>query len=142
MGPKQNPPVTVVPALKQWSDATFLQWADLSSDKHIHNIRFIMKTPCENVITQEVIKAVMKRTKLELQRWPGVTFGMNSVEGKAILGSPNGLGVAFMLIQHKRQLGNKVVEKVTIFQDEGKKQPRPPSILFFVKNFEVMPEET
>lgn len=105
----------------------------------MRNIRFVMRTPCENSITQKVIKNAMNRTKQELGKWPGVTFGMDSEEGKAILGSPNGWGVAFMLIQHKRQLGNKVVEKVTVFQDEGRKQPRPPSVLFYIKNYDIKP---
>lgn len=132
MGPKQDPPVTTIPDLKQWSDITYLQWAALSSSKN-SSLRYVMKTPCENPTTQLIISHAMKRTKQELSKWPGVSFSMAVEEGQAILGSPNGLGVGYLLVQHRAQLGNRVVDKVTVFQDEGAKAPRPPSILFHIK---------
>jgi hypothetical protein len=44
---------------------------------------------------------------------------MTTDEGKAILGSPNGRGVAFFLYQHKNILGIKTVDSVTIFSTTG-----------------------
>jgi hypothetical protein len=44
---------------------------------------------------------------------------MATDQGKAILGSPNGRGVAFFLYQHKNLLGIKTVDKVTIFSTIG-----------------------
>jgi hypothetical protein len=136
MGAKKDPPVTVVPDLKSWSDITFLQWADLHKNEKgpaVSHLRYIMKTPCENPTTQLVIKKALKNTGQTLSKWPGVTFSMDTKEGVAILGTPNGWGVAYLLVQHKKQLGNKVVDKVTVFQDEGPKVPRPPSVLFYIK---------
>ncbi|KAF2832660.1 hypothetical protein CC86DRAFT_401412 [Ophiobolus disseminans] len=57
---------------------------------------------------------------------------MDTDEGKAILSSPNGAGVAYLLFTHKRQLGRKTMSKVTVFADDGKKQPRPPSLVYHV----------
>lgn len=64
---------------------------------------------------------------------------MDTDEGKAILASPNGSGVAYLLLTHKRQLGRKTIGKVTVFADDGKKQPRPPSLIYHV--VDVPPEE-
>ena len=130
MGPKQNPPVTTVPALKTWSDISYLQWSHLPSPAPIN---YIIKSPCENSDTQAIVARALKNTGGTLETWPGTTFSMTSDEGKAILGSPNGFGAGYLLVQHKSQLGNRVVEKVQVWMDDGKKQPRPPSILFYVK---------
>lgn len=137
MGPKQTPPVDVFPDFKLWSDIAYLQWADLhkeTSGLYPCKLRYIFRTPCVNPITQDVIKRVMERTKKRLGKWPGETFYMETDEGKAILGTPNGSGVGYLLAQHANQLGDKIVEKVVVFQDEGKKQPRPPSLLFYIKD--------
>jgi hypothetical protein len=137
MGPQQKPPVTTVPALKQWSDIIYLPWMELhtpTSGTKVSDLKYIMRTPCVNPTTQLVVTEVLKRTGKQLGPWPGATFSADTKEGNALMGTPNGHGVGFMLVQHKKQLGNKVVEKITVFQDAGKKQPRPPSLLFHIKD--------
>lgn len=49
--------------------------------------------------------------------WPGKTFDMVSEAGKVLLGSPNGRGVAWFLLQHKRAFGFKTVERVVVFKE-------------------------
>jgi len=43
----------------------------------------------------------------EPRPWPGKIFTMDSAGGKALLGSPNGLGVTFFPLQHKAISGQK-----------------------------------
>jgi hypothetical protein len=66
---------------------------------------------------------------------------MDTVEGKAILKSPNGAGVAFLLSIHKDVLGRKTDSKVTVFEDDrasrlrrvdGKEKPKPPGLVFHI----------
>jgi hypothetical protein len=65
--------------------------------------------------------------------WPGVIFDIESEEGRAILGTPNGSGVAWMLIQHSKALGERAIEKVTIFHAPKKGDLfRWPSLLFWI----------
>lgn len=47
----------------------------------------------------------------------GLMFGIDTDEAKALLGMPNGCGVAWLLIQHKdeEQLGWKTVRSVTLY---------------------------
>ena len=65
--------------------------------------------------------------------WPGISFEVESEEGRAILGTPNGSGVAWMLGQHKGQFAGKRVERVTVFYAKKKGDLyRWPSLLFWV----------
>lgn len=48
---------------------------------------------------------------------------------QALLGSPNASGIAFLLVQHKAELGDRYVEKIQVFSpDEGGN----PSVLFYI----------
>ncbi|KAF1994511.1 hypothetical protein P154DRAFT_585619 [Amniculicola lignicola CBS 123094] len=138
MGPKKNPPVTVFPALKSWSDVTFLQWAGLTSKagKSAGNIRHIISSPVENKPSQALIARALKNAKKELGAWPGTSFTTTTDEGKALLAAPNGVGITYFLSQHKAQLGTKTVTKLTVFVDGGN-SPRPPSLLFYVADADV-----
>ncbi|KAL8646923.1 MAG: hypothetical protein Q9210_005855 [Variospora velana] len=49
--------------------------------------------------------------------FPGLEFGMDTDEGKALLGTPNGIGTARLLIDRARQLGKREL-KVNIFTRE------------------------
>jgi len=42
--------------------------------------------------------------------WPGITFSMSDERGQAMLGTPNGAGIGYLLATHKEQLGDKTIE--------------------------------
>ncbi|ORY01812.1 hypothetical protein BCR34DRAFT_636686 [Clohesyomyces aquaticus] len=134
----RKPPVTVLPALKSSSDIIYLEWFGLtqSTKSKTQNLHYIFSSPVKNPLTQSLIRRALLNTQQSLSTWPGATFFMDSDEGKAILGAPNGVGAAYLLVQHKKQLGRKTVKKVTVFQDAGKAVPRPPSLLFWVEGVE------
>ena len=48
-------------------------------------------------------------------------------------GSENGACWGFFLAQHKKELGNMVIEKVQIFKNDRDKNPDP-DLLFHVKS--------
>jgi hypothetical protein len=52
-------------------------------------------------------------------RGGGKTFRPGSLEYYALLGSPNGSGIAWFFIQHKAQLGIKTLSDITIFGADG-----------------------
>lgn len=58
------------------------------------------------------------------------------------LGSPNGLGAGYFLLQHKRQLGGaNFIDKITIFRNDGDEFDDEPNIIFHVdKKTPPMPE--
>jgi len=60
---------------------------------------------------------------------------MDSEEGKAILGTPNGAGVAWLLIQRKQELGHRTIKDVTVFWAEYEENNPGdcPSLLFRIE---------
>jgi hypothetical protein len=45
----------------------------------------------------------------------GLTWNIQTEEEKALLVTPNGSGVGWLLVQHEEQLGWKTIESVTLF---------------------------
>jgi hypothetical protein len=130
-----------IPELKRWSDVAFLQWKDLSVDGVVPNLKFVGRVFIHNDITRTVLKTVLANIRRKksvgdehLPQWPGVTFTMESDEGKALLGTPNGSGVAWLLAQHKKELGHKIVDRVRLWY-EGK---GPANLLFHLKDMEKL----
>ena len=130
-GSQQKPPITVLPKLQNWRDIAVLQWAHMAGEA-AKNLRYVYRSPVANTQAQWLINRAFQHSKKELSTWPGVEFSMETEEGRAILSSPNGSGVAYLLLTHKRQLCRKTISKVTVFADDGKKQPRPPSLIYHV----------
>jgi hypothetical protein len=105
-----------VPDLKFWSDVAFLQWKLHASEKS--ELKYVLRYNVLNSVTNFIIEAVGYANDCEMLPWPGVSYGTNSEEGQALLGTPNGSSVAYMLIQHKHQLGHKTVDKITVFEND------------------------
>ena len=70
--------------------------------------------------------------------WPGLTFSTDAPEGRLLLQTPNGKGVAWLFINHKKAFGLKYVDKIQVWQSgllrEGgvTKEVSKPSMLFYV----------
>jgi hypothetical protein len=117
--------------LHSWSDIAWLQWAEIAGE-NAKNLRYVVRSPVVNIEAQWLINRAFQLSGIESRTWPGVDFDMATDEGKALLSSPNGAGVAYLLFTHKRHLGRKTISKVTVFADNGKKQPRPPSLVYHI----------
>jgi hypothetical protein len=50
--------------------------------------------------------------------WPGTTFTLDTDEGLALLGTPNALGVGWLLAQHEEAFGEKRVTSITVWQKQ------------------------
>jgi len=130
-GSKLKPLITVLPKLRSWSDIAWLQWSEIAG-KNAKNLRYVFHSPVTNTEARWLINRAFQLSGQELKTWPGVDFDIATDEGKALLSSPNGAGVAYLLFAHKRHLGRKTISKVTVFADDGKKQPRPPSLVYHI----------
>jgi hypothetical protein len=113
-----NVPGPTVP-FAQYSDVLFLEYAKLCGrakpQADVKNLRYMMFLNIENPNTWSVaLKALMNKNggKKDIPLWPGTKFGMNEVEGRALLGTQIGAPVGWMLVQRKRALGVKSVVKV------------------------------
>jgi hypothetical protein len=62
---------------------------------------------------------------------PSIGWDIDEDEAKALLGTPNGCGVAWLLVQHRRKLGWKAVQHV------GKILCADVSLISILRNVEV-----
>lgn len=109
----------IVP-LASWSDATWLQWAHMTASniEQQRNIEYIMQNSVINRDTQavvwEVIGGVGQLGDFETRH----EFVPEMPEFDAMLGTPNANGVAWFLIQHRAQLGQRSIDKIVIYDEE------------------------
>lgn len=151
-------PVLTFPPLYHWSDIAYLRWlsaystlasiqspAPTASPAHLNvadsvplavtspaPIKYIFRVGIQNVPTYSILNKILTKHKRDTYEvWPGMTFPIDSEDGKAILGTLNGAGVAWLLAQHKKELGNLAIEKVTVFYAENESDLcRWPSLCF------------
>jgi len=103
---------TQITGLKHWSDMAFLAWTDPAADlgESEGDLRYVLRWTITNKDTINVANQVVANYQKENQifggkrilKWPGITFKADSEEAQALLETPNGSGVAWLLIQHKR----------------------------------------
>jgi len=115
------------PELQHWSDITFLTYQDLCKnirpETSVEGLKHIFRFNILNDITVPIIKAIVQRQgtfasflKFETSTWSQrLSFDASTEEGRALLATPNGAGVAWMLVRYREQLGWKRVKRVSIF---------------------------
>ncbi|KAL9013384.1 MAG: hypothetical protein Q9173_001912 [Seirophora scorigena] len=101
-------PDNPLPNLHRWSDVVWQNWTAIAGDDS-RRLRFILR---ENVWTESVRRLleyieVVEPDKLDLP-YPGKVYDMRSDDGKALLGCPHGVGVAWLIADHSSVLGRKI----------------------------------
>lgn len=123
--PKPN-----LPRLAAWSDMVYLQWywtlsslwkkpgISLDGSSEIPCPKQIIITSVVTESTRRILDRVRKqvREEPEVIMWPGDTFQADSEAGMAILGSVHGRSLAWFLIQHKKQFGDKIFKSISLFR--------------------------
>ena len=138
------------PLLRQWSDIVWLEYRKqcLNQERRFSDLRFVFRVEAIAKGTLRVLNTILD-PKGDIERGvtrPNVlparaqkwdhrrTFHEGQPQFQAMVGSPNGAGVAWLLITHKAELGNKKIRSVTIFRsdkDEVNHAPvKGPSLLF------------
>ncbi|KAL8842266.1 MAG: hypothetical protein Q9170_000592 [Blastenia crenularia] len=99
----------VIPDLWRWSDVVWFAWAKIAGDK-AGQLRFVIQ---ENITTEqtrrmmEYIEGVHNSPDYLRLPWPGHLYDLGSKEGKALLATPHGVGLAWMIAEHNNVLGRK-----------------------------------
>ncbi|MCJ1328187.1 hypothetical protein MMC10_004862 [Thelotrema lepadinum] len=113
--PKNDPWPANMP--KQWSDVVFLGWKDMCSQQtppvDPGNLKYIVRRHISNKITVGVINNYAP----DVSGWPGTTFGIGDRAGQALLGTPNGYGPGFLLLQHQTTFGNRKIQTVQVWNE-------------------------
>ncbi|KAM5388053.1 hypothetical protein ACJA88_001313 [Fusarium oxysporum] len=130
-GPPIDEETTALTHIQQWSDAVWMQWDRVCSESggDVEDLKYIIRAQIVNHATLKIVfQAILNKyerdhKKKSLGPWKKrivVSHQKDPKELYAILGSPNGSGAAFMLINHKKRLGGaRVINKVEIFVPEG-----------------------
>jgi hypothetical protein len=105
--------------LKQYSDVVFLAWQEAAGNR-VNGLKYIFRHDIANEKTSAIVQQILQTRGVEREPWPGLKIPLPDKDALALMGTPNGRGPAWMLIQHKRQLGLKRFTDVTIFSVEGK----------------------
>ena len=113
------------PVISHWSDVAFLQWRSESRRYESQTgslappIRYIFRCQIVNKKTRKVIENIVDEKRKAADQDTNIqvcyTVSTSTPEGKALLATPNGAGVAYLLIQHKEQLGVKTITEIDIF---------------------------
>ncbi|KAB8271770.1 hypothetical protein BDV30DRAFT_249945 [Aspergillus minisclerotigenes] len=121
------------PTISRLSDVYFLMWKEVAgnSEAELKNIKYFVRHHVINGASLDVALEVASGKPLPptkedgsrdtsmVEEWPGKSYDMSTDDGKAILGTPNGAGVARFLMDHKQELGVKAPSKVTLFKTTG-----------------------
>jgi hypothetical protein len=93
----------------------FVEWQTQAQirDVNIKGLKGVFQMEIANADTIFVIKILNGGE--ELLPWPGLAFKMSDERGQAMLGTPNGLGVAWLLITHKSQFAGRTIESVRVW---------------------------
>jgi hypothetical protein len=113
--------------LKRWWDITFLLWQNFLKENPagMKQLKCIIRNNISGLETIATIDQAM-RTKVPgyyaggtKDFDDGTWFDMQQDEAAAaILGTPNGQGVAKFLIQHKAQLGLKTIRRIKVYRPD------------------------
>ncbi|KAH9863562.1 hypothetical protein J1614_009494 [Plenodomus biglobosus] len=105
-----------LPSLRQASDVIFAFWLRQNPDPK--NIKYYFVNQVINEDTVPLVKSILKKKRLDrVPYWPGVVLPWQSGEAAVLIGSPIGATLAYMLIQHKLELGIKQITQVVIFRE-------------------------
>ena len=157
-----------LPDLQRWSDIAYLQALYLCSAENrvpegcerpaadaVKKLKYVVRHDIENADTNVVIHELLQwyvtgPCSFSVSNegcpwcsvylmWPGLTFSIESDEGLALLGTPNGRGIAWLLKQHEELIGKRA-SKVTVWCDV-EKVPLKSSMLFHLENAGVTEDE-
>lgn len=108
-----------LPDLQRWSDVVWLLWAMACEEEGVGvgNLKYVFRVNIINDDTNFIVSKALESTSVG--PWPGKEFEMDTDQGKAILATPNGRGVAWFLIDHQTQMGTKTVKSVVVFSTKG-----------------------
>jgi hypothetical protein len=125
-------------AQPHWSDMTYLQWTNPAFDGAPRALNVVLRWRIENADTLAIIACVVEDYKMGAAydgALPvrGITWDMQTEAAKALLGTPNGSGVAWLLPQHRERLGWRVVQRVEVLWGNDGVLERP-SLVFRLKD--------
>ncbi|KAF1963714.1 hypothetical protein CC80DRAFT_588066 [Byssothecium circinans] len=105
----QSMPIDKLPRLQRPSDVEWGMWKfyrDAFSIKKYNNLQYYLVASITEKVTKAIIKRSLNNTDpAEISQWPGMKFSVETIEGLALLRSPPGFPLGYLLMEHKHELG-------------------------------------
>ncbi|KAJ4857103.1 hypothetical protein T069G_08000 [Trichoderma breve] len=120
-------PDEITTHIRRWSDAAWMQWVKACNDADfddVSNVKYIFRATVVNPSSLDLLFQALREKYSDSPTIPPIGVWKNRLtldvaenprQFYAVLGSPNGSGVAYLLMTHKGALGVKTVNKVDIF---------------------------
>ncbi|KAF2403549.1 hypothetical protein EJ06DRAFT_553829 [Trichodelitschia bisporula] len=110
------------PPIAHWSDVVWYMWDEMGQafgGGNINRLQWIIRDGIADDDTRRVIREI-EAAHGRVGTWENgkQTYMPGSSEGMALLGTPQGRGVALLLIDHKHLMGPKYVSSITIFSTD------------------------
>ncbi|KAL8933745.1 MAG: hypothetical protein Q9216_006228, partial [Gyalolechia sp. 2 TL-2023] len=99
-----------VPRMTQLSDLVWHAWSIVKQNQNLGSLRYYGVEGVTNAVAKPLILDIFRARrggKTDVTWKKRITFDMGSDEGKALLGSPTGIAVAWLLIHHAGVLGRR-----------------------------------
>lgn len=104
--------------LQTWADVTLLEWVDAckGDEKCVKGLKLVTKCHAKSNATMQIANQALGGTE-KWGLWPGKTFSKDSEQFAALMATPSGRGVAWLLLTHREQLGWKYVKSVNLWSE-------------------------
>lgn len=109
------------PNSPHWSDATFAMWKHVcgKDSASISSLKYVVRALITNDDTLHVMETIRKKVPAGLPSISCTPTGFTAEWFRAFLGTPNGAGVAYLLMEHKAALTAKTISRITAYFGDG-----------------------
>lgn len=110
---QREPQPGELPELQSLSDLLWAGWyrgsqPQNSRNPDVANVKYLISVQITNRESLSIIQRALTAVKKDsVSLWPGDSFNMDSAEGQALLGSPNGKRWGYFITQRKKDIGIK-----------------------------------
>ncbi|KAF2032516.1 hypothetical protein EK21DRAFT_109896 [Setomelanomma holmii] len=129
-----------MPNLRHASDIIWHYWQ--RKNPSLKNLRLYMAHNVQNADTQALFSRIFKLKKLDLKKWPGAMFGVDTDEGLALVGMSLPQDIIWnnlLTLSHKAELGVKHITKIEVFADDDENRAKWAHMFFHIED--VPPDE-
>ena len=115
-----NPLPAAVP--QRLSDLIFLVWQNFCQAANpkvdVSSLKYIIHRMVSNPYTESIAEQAVQAVGSSVRAWPGTVLSDATQDPfKAIVGSPNGYGIGYLLASHHSIFGTKTYTDITVFND-------------------------
>lgn len=107
-----------IPPLNRQSDVMWAVWKAIA--RFPNDLRYIGRDTITNDDTRGIMNDIFKKGPMgKSVAWPGLTFEIDREEAQALLGTPNGLAIAYILADRAKELGKRSLSVTIFVAEEG-----------------------